>query len=346
LDNEELFTLIKDLSETEGIAGEETKITEKIAGYFPNSLSFKSGGSLHVRLFPVPRSKRRIIIDAHIDRVGFRVTYITDDGFLKIGNVGGMDTRILPAARVIVAGKNGNLRGVICTKPPHLSGDEKSAPKLSDMAIDVGMDRETAEREIELGSAVYLDNTCEKLIGDRITGAAFDNRAGAAVIIAAAKEIIALKKSSGEPPNAEIYLLFSEGEEVTERGAIITAKCYSYDTAIVVDSSFAEGNGDDPKHCGKMGKGVMIGVSGTLDKALSDEMIAAAKEKNIPYQIEVMPGKTGTNADELSLGRNGKKCVTLSFPIRNMHTAVEVLSLSDIKAAADLIAAYIGGLKW
>jgi endoglucanase len=165
------------------------------------------------------------------------------------------------------------------------------------------------------------------------------------VLIAAAKEIISLKKSTGRPPDCEIYLLFSAAEEVTERGAKIVTQGYSFNTAIVVDSSFAEGNGEDPKKCGKMGEGVMIGVSGTLDTALSNEMIKTAKEKNIPYQIEVMPGKTGTNADELSLGRNGAKTVTLSFPIRNMHTAVEVLSLSDIAAAADLIALYIGGYK-
>jgi endoglucanase len=339
LNNEKLFALIKDLSETEGIAGNEKAILTKIAARFPNSETVKCGGSLPIPLFPIREGKRTILLDAHIDRVGFRVTYITDEGFLKIGNIGGIDTRILPAARVIVAGKNGNLCGVISTKPPHLSDDSKSAPKLSDIAIDVGMDRETAEREIDLGAAVYLDNTCEKLLGDRITGAAFDNRAGAAVLISAAAEI------AKNPPDCNIYLLFSEGEEVTERGAKIAAAGISYDTAIIVDTSFAEGNGEDPKQCGKMGKGVMIGVSGTLDSALSKEMISIAKEKNIPYQIEVMPAKTGTNADELSLGRSGAKSVTLSFPIRNMHTAVEVLSLSDIAATADLIAVYIGGVK-
>jgi endoglucanase len=339
LDNNELFALIKDLSNTGGIAGEEEAITGKIAAILPDCKAVKIGGSLLIPLFPTAEGKRNILIDAHIDRVGFRVTYITDEGFLKIGNIGGIDTRILPAARVLIKGNNGILSGVISTKPPHLSGDEKSAPKLSDIAIDVGMDRKTAEQEIDLGAAVYLDNTCEKLLDDRITGAAFDNRAGAAVLISAAKEI------AKNPPDCNVFLLFSEGEEVTERGAKIAAAGINYDTAIVVDTSFAEGNGEDPKHCGKIGKGVMIGVSGTLDTALSNEMIVIAKEKNIPYQIEVMPGKTGTNADELSIGRNGAKTVTLSFPIRNMHTAVEVLSLSDIKATADLIAVYIGGVK-
>jgi endoglucanase len=339
---EKLFAVIKDLCETEGIAGEERAITKKIENYFPDSETQNVGRSLLVSLFPKREGFKSILIDAHIDRVGFRVTYITDRGFLKIGNIGGIDTRILPAARVFVMGKNGVLTGVISTKPPHLSDDEKSAPKLSEIAIDLGMDKEKAEREIELGAAVYLDNTCEKMLGDRITGAAFDNRAGAAILIAAAEKI---KSASAALPDCNVYLLFSEGEEVGERGAKIAAAGLAFDRAIVVDSSFAYGNGEDKQKSGEMGKGVMIGVSSALDTALSNAFIETAKAQKIPYQIEIMPQSTGTNADELSLTKGGAKSVTLSFPIRNMHTPVEVLSLSDIEATAELIAAYIGGVK-
>jgi endoglucanase len=343
LKNENLFALIKDLCETEGIAGDEKKITEKIAGYFPDCEKTQIGRSLLVKLFPKREEKKNILIDAHIDRVGFRVTYITDGGFLKVGNIGGIDTRILPAERVSVMGKNGVLPGVISTKPPHLSGDEKGALNPSEIAIDVGMDKETAEREIDLGAAVYLDNTCEKMLGDRITGAAFDNRAGAAILIAAAEKM--QNGASATLPECNVYLLFSEGEEVGERGAKIAAAGISFDRAIVVDSSFAEGNSEDKQKCGKMGKGVMIGVSSALDTALSNAFIKTAKAQKIPYQIEIMPAVTGTNADELSLTKSGAKSVTLSFPIRNMHTPVEVLSLQDLEATAELIAAYIGGVK-
>jgi endoglucanase len=350
LKTDELFALIKNLSETEGVAGDEKAITKKIAELFKGCEKKQIGRSLLVSLFPKREGKKNILIDAHIDRVGFRVTYITDDVFLKVGNVGGIDARILPAAKVYVMGKSSVLTGVISTKPPHLSGDDKAAPKIADIAIDIGMNRETAEREIELGAAVYLDNTCEKLLGDRITGAAFDNRAGAAVIISAAKEL-ALKYGKktedkcANLPDCNIFLLFSEGEEVTERGAKIAAAGLSFDTAIVVDTSFARGNGEDKRISGEMGKGVMIGFSSALDSDLSNEMKKTAEENKIPYQIEVMPAKTGTNADALSLTPGGAKSVTLSFPIRNMHTPVEVLSLCDIAATADLIVKYIGGVK-
>jgi endoglucanase len=341
LKDNDYFALIKKLSEADGLAGFESGVTTILSEHFEKKAAKteKIGNSLFVTLFPEKKGKKNILIDAHIDRIGFRVTYITDGGFLKIGNVGGIDTRILPAASVEIAGVNGPLYGVISTKPPHLSGDDKKTMKIGDFCIDAGLGKKTAEALIPLGAAVYLKKSCERLLGGRITGAAFDNRAGAAVITAAAEELLQ------NPPDCNIFVLFSEGEEVTERGAKIAAADITYDAAIVVDSSFAEGNGEDEHKSGKLGGGVMIGISSTLDSDLSREMLKTAKENNIPYQIEIMPGKTGTNADELSLRAGGVKSVTLSFPIRNMHTAVEVLSISDIAATAELIVKFAGGVK-
>jgi endoglucanase len=340
----EIFALIKELSEAEGLAGFESKITDILSAKFEKKAAKikKIGNSLLVTLFPEKTGKKNILIDAHIDRVGFRVTYITDEGFLKIGNAGGFDFRQLPAALISVAGADGSLPGVISTKPPHLSGAEKSVPGVGDISIDIGMDKETALKTVPLGAAVYLKNSCERLAGDRITGAAFDNRAGAAAVIIAAEELLQ------NPPDCNIHLLFSEGEEVTERGAkIIGGAEIAFDEAIIVDTSFAKGNGEDEKNSGGLNGGVMIGVSSSLDSDLSNIMIKTAKDSEIPYQIEVMPGKTGTNADEIAVTSfsGGIKSVTLSFPIRNMHTPVEVLSLSDIKATAELIVKYAGGVK-
>jgi endoglucanase len=339
LDNEKIFEIIKNLSEAEGIAGEERIITKRIENYFSPERIIKRGGSLLVSLFPPKPERENLLIDAHIDRIGFRVTYITDGGFLKIGAAGGIDVRVLPAAEVVVMGKNGALNGVICTKPPHLSGgdNEKKTLKTEDFTIDVGMDKASAEAEIPLGSAAYLMNSCEKMTGDRVTGAAFDNRAGAAVLLAALPEI--------DEKNTEynVYYLFSEGEEVNERGAKTATFGIEFDKAIVVDTSFARGNGEDEHKSGKIGGGVMIGVSSTLDRDFSEDMIKIAESGKIPYQIEVMPEKTGTNADEIGVLPGGVKTVTLSFPIRSMHTAVESLSLSDIENTAKLIAAFVRG---
>ncbi|MDR0992484.1 MAG: M42 family peptidase [Ruminococcus sp.] len=341
MDNEKIYEILKSLSEAEGIAGNERAVTTRIESFFSPERIIKRGGSLLVSLASPREDRENLLVDAHIDRIGFRVTYITDGGFLKIGAVGGIDTRVLPAAEVTVIGKNGAINGVICTKPPHLSGgdSEKKSVKVEDFAVDVGMDKAAAEAAIPLGSAVYLTNTCEKMLGDRVTGAAFDNRAGAAVLLAALPDI------NSENCKYNVYYLFSEGEEVNERGAKTAPFGIDFARAIIVDTSFARGNGEDEHKSGRLGGGVMIGVSSTLDGDFSSEMTDLAKEREIPFQIEVMPEKTGTNADEIGTLAGGVKTVTLSFPIRSMHTAVESLSLSDINAAARLIAAYVKGEK-
>ena len=111
--------------------------------------------------------------------------------------------------------------------------------------------------------------------------------------------------------------------------------------AIVLDVSFGDGIGISENDCGKLGKGAMIGVSPALDRKISQKLINIAKEKEIPYQIEAMGAKSGTNADMVSVSREGVRTVTLSIPLRNMHTEVEVLDLSDLETACDLICEYI-----
>ena len=95
-----------------------------------------------------------------------------------------------------------------------------------------------------------------------------------------------------------------------------------------------------------MGKGPMIGISPILDRKMSDEMIAISKAKGYDYQIEVMGGKTGTNADEITVTKNGVRAVTVSLPLKYMHTPVEMVEISDIKAVARLIADYISEHNW
>ena len=91
----------------------------------------------------------------------------------------------------------------------------------------------------------------------------------------------------------------------------------------------------------------MIGVSPVLCRALSDRLISLAAQNGIKYQLEVMGGKPGTNADVISVSRGGVKTCTVSIPLRNMHTETEVLSLSDLNSVCDLLEKYImsGGLS-
>ncbi|MCH5316378.1 MAG: M42 family peptidase [Eubacterium sp.] len=272
-----------------------------------------------------------ILLDAHIDEIGFVVTSITDDGFLKISPCGGVDRRMLLGAEVTVWGKE-EVFGVISTLPPHLQkdGDEEKVPEISELSVDVGMGKE--ESLIPLGSKVTFKRHFTPLIGNQLSSNCLDDRAGVASIILALDE---LKKLP-----VKITALFSTQEELGTRGAKIGPYGLDVDEAIAVDVSFGYTPGCEKEHCGEMGKGAMIGISPTLDKSISNGLIAAAKENGIEHQLEVMSGRTGTNADVITISESGIKCGLLSIPLKYMHTPVEVIDTKDVESVAALITAY------
>jgi endoglucanase len=330
--------ILEILTDCDGVSGDEKNICEVtsniLTSEFPQIKTKIRDNNLIAFLSEKDPNKKTLLLDAHIDRIGFIVTHITENGFLKVGNIGKTDTKILPASRVFV-GKD-RLPGVICTKPPHLSDKESKPLSISDILIDVGMDKKEVEEKISVGDRVILHEKLTHLQGDRIAASALDNRAGAASIIMATRKIIAENLS-----NYNVVLLFSSCEEVNERGAIISSFDIKPDIAIVVDVTFAYSHGEEKDTVGEMGKGVMIGISATLDKEFSNALIDTAKAEKIPYQIEVMPQKTGTNADMISTNIGGVKTATLSIPLKFMHNQSEVVSLTDIEYTADLISAFV-----
>lgn len=338
----DLKKTVMSLADAYGVSGDENSAAELALSYLKEYTSdcYIKNGSVFGNFGKREEGKKHILIDAHIDQIGFVVTYITDDGFLKISNCGGIDRRLLLAQQVIVLGKE-NVRGVICSIPPHLEkgSDESKVPELSDICIDVGMTKEQAEKVISLGDKIVFSQHCADLLGDRITGAALDDRCGVAAVLRAVDIL------KNEKPSCSYTVLFSTQEEVGERGAKIGVYDVDPDIAIAVDVSFALTSDDSELKCGHMGKGCMIGIAPTLDRELSKEMMRIAEKNGLSYQTEVMSGETGTNADRFSVNAGGVKAVTLSVPLKYMHTPVEVISLSDVENTAQLIAAYIKEVK-
>ena len=323
------------LADTSGVSGDETKAAElalEMLKEFTDDCYIRNGNVIgHLG---TKGKKPHIMIDAHIDQIGFVVTYITDDGFLKISNCGGIDRRLLLAQQVTVLGKE-PVAGIVCAIPPHLSTDESSVPEIDEIFIDIGMKKEQAEKFVSLGDKIVFATSCKKLQGDRITGAALDDRCGVAAIL----RVLEILKDNRL--DYELTVMFSTQEEIGERGAKIGVFDIEPDIALAVDVSFALTADDSEIKCGKMGKGCMIGFAPTLDKELSQQFKAIAEKNNMPYQIEVMNGETGTNADRFSVNKSGVKAVTLSIPLKYMHTPVEVISVSDVERTAQLIAAYL-----
>ena len=324
------------LADAKGVSGDENEAAQLALSYlkeYTDDCCIKNGnviGNFGVR----EDGKKHILIDAHIDQIGFVVSYITDDGFLKISNCGGIDRRLLLAQQVVVMGKK-NIDGVICSIPPHLEKDDSKVPEISDICIDIGMTKEEAENIVSLGDKIVFRQKSSELLGDRITGASLDDRCGVAAIL------YALDKLKNEQVNCSYTVLFSTQEEVGERGAKIGVFDIAPDIALAVDVSFALTSDDSELKCGKMGKGCMIGFAPTLDRELSKQLTEIAEKNNMPYQREIMSGETGTNADRFSVNCGGVKACTLSIPLKYMHTPVEVISMSDVENTGELIAAYI-----
>lgn len=346
MERKEITEILFKLTEQNGVSGDEfcaAQTAAEIIKQYTDDVTVDDFGNVIANIGKRENRKPHVMLDAHIDEIGFIVTYITDEGFLKISNCGGIDRRLLLAQQVEVLCSDGkSVFGVITSTPPHLETDDKKTPELSDVFVDVGMSKESAEKVISLGDRVIISNTPSTLLGDRVTSKCLDDRAGVVTLIYA----VDMLKNEFDDLDCSLSVVFSSQEETGERGAKTAAYKVNPDIAVAVDVSFAKVQGDTKDSCGLIGKGPMIGVSSSLSKHLSDKIINIAKDKAIPYQIEVMGGTTGTNADAIGVTRSGVKTVTVSIPLKYMHTPVEVISISDIESSAELIAEYIrSGVK-
>ncbi len=330
----ERITAIADLR---GVSGREHRAAEAVCAqlraYAPDAVC-KDGTVIgHIG---TDSEKPLLMMCAHLDQVGFFVTDITAEGFLRIGAVGGIDRRLLLGQAVVVMGKT-PVFGVISILPPHLLQGDQAVPTDATLCVDLGYaSAEAVQAVVQLGDAVCFATTCKPLQGNRMTGSALDNRCGVAAILGAAE----LLAQDSETLPCRVAIVCSAQEERGSRGAILAAQTEASDYAIAVDVTFATAHDDSGTGCMTLGKGPAIGISSVLDAALSQVLLETAKAEQIPCQIEVMPDGTGTDADHLALSPNGAAAATVSIPLRYMHTPVEVIDCADVAATAMLLAAY------
>lgn len=329
--------ILSRLTETAGVSGDEYAVSvlaADILGEYGEASSDRNTGCVYFKRSGWEKDKPVVLLDAHIDEIGMIVTYITDDGFLKVSGCGGLDNRVLLAQQVTVCGRE-RLVGIVTSTPPHLEKDSSMAPETEAIYIDIGLSGERARKLVDLGDRVLIENCLAELQDGRVTSKALDDRSGMAAVI------LALDKLKGKKLAANVAVLFSSQEEIGEMGAQIGAYSIDPDMAVVVDVSFAKTHGESPENCGELGGGPMIGIAPSLSRRLSEDMLRIARENHIPYQTEVMGGKTGTNADAIGIIRGGVPAVTVSIPERYMHTPAEVVEISDIENTAELIAKFL-----
>ncbi len=322
--------LLEKLTSPAGVAGEETSSFEPLKGLFlpfgdvtvdtiGNIVLHKNGEGKH------------ILLDAHLDTIGFVVTGITDDGFVRVQKVGGVDMRTVEDMELIIHGEI-DVYGVVCTVPPHLSNGESKVSADGTAVVDIGMNRKDAEKVVSIGDRASFKNNFTVLNGNTVSSPYIDDRGGIAVL---------LKALEYTNTDNEITLVCSAQEETGGAGATCASFNVKADLSISVDVSFGETPDSNSRECGKMNGGAMIGYAPILDRSYTEMLVNVAKKNNIPYQKEIMNGRTGTNADHITISRGGVPSVLVSIPIRYMHTPVETVNISDIESCARLIARFI-----
>lgn len=332
--NDRLTALLTTLCCAPGISGSEQNAAAaalaELRTFCPDA--HLSHGNVTATFGNTAPDAPHILLDAHIDQVGMIVTSVTEDGFVTVGNVGGIDRRLLPAQRVRLYGTK-VIDGVICCMPPHLTNGSEKPMQWEEVRIDTGYPAEELKALLHPGDAVTFCGKAFTLPGGKFAAPALDDRCGVAAILCAVEELY------GEDIPNRVTVQFSVQEEIGEIGAKIGCYAANPDIALAVDVSFA----GDGKLCesGIMGDGPMIGFSPSLYRYVTDQLFTTANENHIPWQHEVMHELTSTNADQFAICRAGVKTCTVSIPIENMHTPVEVVELSDILNTGKLLAAYV-----
>lgn len=274
-----------------------------------------------------------ILLDAHIDEVGFIVTHISDNGFLTVAKCGGIDVRHLPSKTVTIFGKK-EITGVFSSIPPHLSKGADCPTDITEYKIDTALGS-NAKDYISVGDYVCYKQTAKDMQNNTIMGKALDDRAGVLCLL-----ILAERLCQKELP-VNVEFLLSDAEELGLRGAGTAVFDNTPNEAIAIDVSFGNGPDISAYKCGKLGDGAMVGISPVLDNKITKKLIETAKNNTILYQPEVMGGRTSTNADVISITKSGVKTGLISVPLRNMHTNCEVLDINDILSVCDILENYI-----
>ncbi len=333
-DNMTFDEILRELCTADGVSGDEKNIACTCAAMLETygSVRIDRSGNVICEVGKHSPEKKTLMLNAHIDEIGMIVTYITDDGFLRVSKCGGIDERVLPASKVTIYGKE-KLNGIITSVPPHLQSDSSKAASLDDLYIDTGLSGERAKELISLGDRVLIENEPLKM-GSLVTSKALDDRACVLTIL------MALDMLKGRETAYNITVLLSSGEEVGSRGAVTGAYTSDADLALILDVTFGRVHGESEEEYCAIGGGAAIGISPVLSRKLSDALTETAKSEGLPYQLEVMSGRTGTDADAVTVTKGGIPACTVSVPIKYMHTPVEAVLPGDIENTAALVAAF------
>jgi len=297
-----------------------------------NVIAFKKGKS----------AVKKTMAAAHMDEIGFIVTYIDDKGFVRFNPVGGFDPKTLTSQRVIIHGRK-DLMGVMGSKPIHImSPDEKNKTvKITDYFIDTGLSKKDVDQVVAIGDFVTRHSPLIEL-GECVNAKSLDNRASVFVLIETLREL----KKSKRKPAYDFYAVFTVQEEVGLRGAHASALQIQPDFGFGLDTTIAyDVPGSSPQErCTSLGEGAAIKLmdsSVICDYRMIEFMKSAATRHKIKWQPEILAAGGTDTASLQRMVAGGSIAGAVSIPTRHIHQTIESCHKEDLAACILLLAACI-----
>lgn len=320
-----------------GVSGDETpvgKIVYEYVDQFADHTEVDVMGNVTATINPeVPF---RVMLAGHADEIGLRVTYIDNEGFLRVSQVGGIYGISYPGHKVRIETANGPVYGAVVIDRSITSDGNMGPDKIR---IDIGASNaDEAKAVVSVGDPITFDTDYRELLGDRVTSRAFDDRIGVFVVMEALK----LAKKQGAVIG--VSATATVGEEVNGCGAFFAASGIKPAIAIAVDVTGAtDSPHTDPARAGevKLGGGPVLSKGPGIPRTVNECIEASASALGIKLQYEVSGGWTHTDGDTVSKTNKGVPFTVVSIPLRYMHSPAEVLSLYDVEKCIELLAGFL-----
>jgi endoglucanase len=332
------FQAIMEAPSPSGFETPVQAIVREYAGRFADEISTDVHGN--VIAVRNPGAPVRVMLAGHCDQIGFMIRHIEETGVLRIAAIGGIDPKVISGHTVTVHTENGPVNGVIGRKAIHLmtSKERQSGKvKIEDLWIDIGAeDREAAEEMVSIGDVATFQLNYTPLHGDLVAAPGCDDKVGVFVAMEALRQIPA------DELDCAVYAVSTVQEELGLRGARTSAFSIDPHAGIAIDVTHAtDYPGVEAKKAGDItiGKGPALPKGANINARLRTILTGAAQAQGIEYQNEPTPRATGTDANVIQITRAGVAAALIGIPNRYMHTAVEIVSLSDLQDAATLLAA-------
>ncbi len=330
------INLLKAICEAPGAPGYESKIRQLIIKEITplvDSVDVDNMGNV-ITIKKGTSDKKKAMVAAHMDEIGFMVTHIDDNGFLRFTTLGGFDPKTLTAQRVIVHGKK-DVIGVMGTKPIHvMSAEERTKmPRIQDFYIDMGMPKEEVEKVVSVGNPVTRERELIEM-GKCVNCKSIDNRVSVFVLIET------LRKLKKVP--YDVYGVFTVQEEVGIRGANVAAHTINPDFGFGLDTTIAyDLPGAQPHEMvTKLGEGTAIKTMDAMticDYRMVAYMKELADKGKIKWQNEVLTAGGTDTAGVQRMGKDGAISGAVSIPTRHLHQVIEMAHKDDISASIALL---------